>query len=182
MHTFNLLPWREMRQRKHLKALAWDFSFILCVGVLITFIWMIIASQGLSTQYEHINYLKEQNDIFLKTNVQLVKLEKEKIALIGKIELLNKFAKERQQLLAVWSGLSQALPDTVYLVSIVKNKDEISLEGRAKDSKSVAQFMRALEDNPVFDRPILSNISLTGKPQAGAENTFKINVRQEGAK
>ncbi|WP_192484428.1 MULTISPECIES: PilN domain-containing protein [Cysteiniphilum] len=182
MHNFNLLPWREMRQKKHLKSLALDFGFVVLVGVVITFIWLIIASKGLSNQYARNEYLRTQNVDFLKNNAELVKLEKEKLELIRKIELLNNLEKERQKVLGVWFGLSQTLPDTAYLISIEKNKNELLLEGRAENSKAVAQFMRALEDSPEFDRPTLANISLIGKPGFGAENAFKISVKQEVTK
>ncbi|WP_116963304.1 PilN domain-containing protein [Fastidiosibacter lacustris] len=176
MHEFNLLPWRQICQKRHLQALLFDLIFVALIGVLITIIWVIIASQGLSNQYKRNNYLKEQTTVYAKENARIVKLEEEKIALLGKIELLNNLETERQRVLSVWSGLSSALPTSVYLTSIHKNKNELSFEGRAEHSKAVAQLMRALENDPTFDRPVLSNISLIGKPGYGAENAFKITV------
>ena len=177
MHQFNLLPWRKIQHKKHLKSLILDYGFVVFIGVIIIFIWLLIASKGLSNQYERNNYLKAQNAVFAKTNLQLVKLEKEKIEFLRKIKLLNTLEGERQKILSVWAGLSHAMPESVYLVSIDKNKNELSLEGRAENSKSVAQFMRLLENDPVFDRPTLSNISLIGKPGFGSESAFKISVK-----
>jgi type IV pilus assembly protein PilN len=63
--------------------------------------------------------------------------------------------------------LVRAIPDGVFLTSLVKNGEMLSIDGITESANRVSAFMRQLDDSPWFAEPNLK--SVTNDPKFGEQ-------------
>jgi type IV pilus assembly protein PilN len=74
-----------------------------------------------------------------------------------KLEIIDQLQKGRFRSLMTLNEIAQVIPKNVWLTSIKDKSEEIGLEGLAESNKAVANFMRMLDQSPLF-----SNVKLLG--------------------
>lgn len=177
MVRINLLPWRdELRKKKQQ-----DFVSGIGAGVLVTCFFLIIV-------YMHIEGLKEyqgrrnkmiQDEIaVLDKKIQEIKdIEEKKNKLLTKIEVIQKLQESRPEVVHLFDELAKTTPEGVYLTKFTQNGMTLTLEGKAESNARVSAFMRAIDNSPWLNSPVLGVIKGQGKNNQEM-NDFTLTAKQ----
>jgi len=173
MIRINLLPYRtERRQNQILQHLAILIGVILIAGVSVLVVDLYKTSELTALEDEFSN-LKTQNDV-LKIKIGKIKdLDKLRADVERKLELVDTLQEGRFHSLITLNGLSEVIPENVWLTNIVDSEGQQSINGFGDSNKAVANFMRALDQSPLFTNVNLKTISRT---QAGSVPVRKFNL------
>ena len=150
MIRVNLLPYRpERRKNKILQHLGWLFGSVIAVATLLMFVNMYGNGQLADLQTEF-GQLQAQNLVLKKKIGKIRNLDKLRIDVERKLSLVDKLQEGRFETLRTLSGLSEVIPENVWLSSIVDKSNQLKLVGFGESNKAVANFMRSLDKSPLF--------------------------------
>lgn len=159
MIRINLLPYRaERRQRQILQHIS------VTIGALGLVILLAVASHiantmilsNLKNQYAD---LVTQDRLLLKKIGKIKDLDKLRADVERKLKLVDTLQHGRFRSLEMLIALSKAIPENVWLTGIVDKSGSLQLSGLGESNKAVANFMRALDQSPLFTNVRLRVIS-----------------------
>jgi type IV pilus assembly protein PilN len=159
MIRINLLPYRAERRLnqilQHIAALLLVIS-ITGLGIFIADLW---KSSELTTLEDEFAELKSQNDI-LRIKIGKIKdLDKLRADVERKLALVDELQMGRFHSLVSLSGLAGLIPENVWLSNIKDSGGSLSISGMGESNKAVANFMRALDESPLFANVSLQTIA-----------------------
>jgi len=150
MIRINLLPYRsERRKSKILQHLGWLFGLVTLVAALLAFVNMYGNGQMADLQTEF-GQLQAQN-LILKNKIGNIRnLDKLRVDVERKLALVDELKQGRFEALKTLTGLSEVIPENVWLQSITDQAGKLKIAGSGESNKAVANFMRALDQSPLF--------------------------------
>jgi len=167
MAKINLLPWREeYRQEKKKEFITQIFGFCLLVG-LCSYVWITSVDSAIDNQKQR-NKLLEDEIVLLDAQVkEIQELKKKRSELIARMKVIQDLQGTRPTVVRFFDELVRAIPDGVFLTSLVKNGEMLSIDGITESANRVSAFMRQLDDSPWFAEPNLK--SVTNDPKFGEQ-------------
>ncbi|MES0371052.1 MAG: PilN domain-containing protein [Mariprofundaceae bacterium] len=164
MIRINLLPYRtERRQSQILQHIAILMGMILSISTVLFFVDLYKTSE-LTTLEDEFSSLKAQNDVLKKKIGKIRNLDKLRADVERKLALVDKLQEGRFNSLVSLNGLAEVIPENVWLTSITDSAGALAISGLGESNKAVANFMRALDQSPLFANINLKTIART---QAG---------------
>lgn len=161
MIRINLLPYRaQRRQRQILQHLA-VFLGVIFVTSITLFFADVVKTSELTSLEDEFSSLKAQNNILKKKIGKIRNLDKLRADVERKLELIDRLQEGRFHSLESLSGLAEAIPENVWLTIISDSNGILTISGLAESNKAVANFMRALDQSPLFAKISLKTISRT---------------------
>jgi len=150
MIRINLLPYRNaLRQRQILQHIAVALG-VVALAVVISLGMHIYASSTLSGLQDDLAQLRHRNQVLSKKIGEIRNLDKLRADVQRKLKLVDQLQHGRFRTLETLISLSRAIPENVWLLTITDSGGEIRLTGLGESNKAVANFMRALDQEPVF--------------------------------
>ncbi|MDX1604971.1 MAG: PilN domain-containing protein [Candidatus Competibacterales bacterium] len=174
----NLIPWREeRRQRKHRNFMGvMVFTLILSgLGVLGAHLYMVDL---ISYQEQRNQMLRNEIARINRVQREIDELQKTEVRLISRLEAIKSLQQSRPDKVVALDTLVRLLPPDVYIQSFNFQGNRITLRGDARLNNVVSDFMRELEQSPVFGEPSLSVVS---SEQVGPDvpvSNFELSVSQ----
>ncbi len=155
MIRVNLLPYRPaLRRQQILQHIGAALGVLALAGVLsLGAHWM--ASSELSDLQEEYAQLKAQNQMLQKKIGKIRNLDALRADVERKLKLVDQLQQGRFFSLETLHEISQRIPENVWLTKIVNQGDTVTLDGLGESPKAVANFMRELDESPLF-----SNVQL----------------------
>lgn len=151
MIRINLLPFRLARKKENIRRQVSVF-FLSLVLIILALVWVFVQlnnelfrtqNEVAQVRAESLKY-KEEADKVSRIKKNLAILE-DKLAIV---ETLKRRKNEQQILL---EQLAQRLVKTkMWLSSVAADAQTVSLKGVAFDNPTIAEFMRNLENSPMF--------------------------------
>jgi type IV pilus assembly protein PilN len=165
MIRINLLPYRaERRQKQILQHLGAALGALaLAVLISVTMHWM--ATSKLSDLQDEFGRLQAQNHALMKEIGKIKDLDKLRADVERKLKLVDQLQRGRFRSLNTFVELAKVIPENVWLTSVTDTGKEIKLTGLGESNNAVANFMRALDNSPIFSNVRLQVITRT---QVGA--------------
>ncbi|MDX8397890.1 MAG: PilN domain-containing protein [Mariprofundaceae bacterium] len=152
MIRINLLPYRpERRQKQILHHISATFGTIAIVAAALFMLNIYITSQLTDLQTEY-SQLQTENRILMKKIGKIRNLEKLRVDVESKLDLVDELQQGRFESLNTLHELAKLIPENVWLVSVVDNAGKLKFNGFAESNKAVANFMRALDQSAIFDQ------------------------------
>jgi len=159
MIRINLLPYRpERRQKQILEHLVWLFGAIASVVVLM-FMLNMYGNGQLNGLQDEFATIQAQNRELKKKIGKIRNLDKLRVEVERKLALVDELQQGRYESLNTLYRLARLIPENVWLSSIVDNAGQLKFHGFAESNKAVANFMRALDESPLFDNIDLNVIT-----------------------
>jgi len=186
MIRINLLPYRpERRKNQILQHLGWLFGSVALVAALLMFVSMYGNGQLTDLQAEF-GQLQAQNIVLKKKIGKIRNLDKLRVDVERKLSLVDELQKGRFESLENLFWLSKAVPENVWLTSIVDNSGQFKVSGLGESNKAVANFMRSLDQAPLFGDILLQGIvrkEADGVPVRNFNMTFsRLTESSQGGK
>ena len=175
MIRINLLPYRPERQKRLiLEHLSWLFGVILSVSALL-FMANVYANSELTDLQDEFSQLRSQNVILMKKIGKIKNLDRLRVDVEKKLALVDTLQEGRFETLSMLNELATVIPANVWLSSVVDNGAQLKFAGFGESNKAVANFMRALDQSPVFGNIALQVIQrqdIGGAPVRGFSMTL----------
>ena len=158
MVQINLLPWKEQERQVELVI----FSLKLLVSALAALFCVFLCHVYFD---QVIHYRQKRNDFLQaelnQTQVELAALEKQQeqeTALLDKMHFIINLRNQNYKIVRLLDALAVLTSPTVSLTKIIRDKDNITLEGVAQSDIEITLFMKNLARSSIFDEPVLTGI------------------------
>lgn len=158
MIRINLLPHRvEKRQARQVQFIALSVISIVLGGILVGMVQVAISTQ-ISYQERRNTYLKQETAILDKQIAEIKKLREQTQSLLARKNVVESLQSTRSDVVHLLDQMLRILPDGVYLKTLKQSGTRISLVGYSQSNARISTLMRAVEDSPWLDTPLLVEI------------------------
>ncbi|NNM60418.1 MAG: pilus assembly protein PilN [Legionellales bacterium] len=158
MININLLPWRTLREKERQR----EFVFLLSVAiVLCIFICLIIhtfIARQLSKQLAVNDYFSQQIAVVDLQIAEVTVIKQQKNDLLRRLEIIQALETSRVLLVSMFHNFANILPNGIYITSIKKDHNLITVTGKARSNQQVSQLMQNIDTSPSFSDPVLTEI------------------------
>lgn len=168
MARINLLPWRQEereRRNKEFNVLAVVVAAMAIVAVLVA---MTYLNRDLSNQLEANQLIVDQNtqlDVALK---EIEGLEQQRDEMVARMKVIQDLQGRRSVPVRIWDDIARAVPPAMYLTSMKREGDTITLVGYADNNTVVTQLVSNLDRSPWLADSRIPQITTTaGNYQQG---------------
>ncbi len=157
MIRINLIPYRVARQQQQIGQHLGNFIGIIVLAGVLSMGAHMMASAQLDDLKVEATQLTAKNQELKEKIGKIEHLDALRVEVERKLEIIDQLQKGRFRSLMTLNEIAQVIPKNVWLTSIKDKSEEIGLEGFAESNKAVANFMRMLDQSPLF-----SNVKLLG--------------------
>ena len=158
MMRINLLPHRaEKRHARQVQFIAFSVISLVLGGLLVGFVQVAIGTQ-ISYQERRNTYLKQETAILDKQIEEIKKLREQTQSLLARKNVVESLQSTRSDVVHLLDQMLRILPDGVYLKSLKQTGNRIALIGLSQSNARISTLMRAIEDSPWLDTPVLVEI------------------------
>ncbi|OIP98506.1 MAG: hypothetical protein AUK35_11150 [Zetaproteobacteria bacterium CG2_30_46_52] len=151
MIRINLLPHRESFRKQQIV----EYIIVLAVAVALTVMAIVgvdsSSTEDLVTLESESQSLKAQNTRLSKKIGELKNLDSLRKEVEGKLAIVDELQAGRFRSFTTLVAISEGLPSNTWITEIMDNGKLISLSGFGESSKSIANFLRFLENSELFD-------------------------------
>lgn len=175
MAKINLLPWRQVyREEKKREFLGIIFGVGL-VAAFAAYLWVSSVQSAIENQNAR-NQLLNQEITKLDAQVkEISEIKKVRDDLLARIKVITDLEGTRPVIVRYFDELARAIPDGVWVSSVERKGNILTIEGVAESYNRVASFMRNLESSDWYASPSLSSVQAA--PAEGEDaSTFKMTV------
>jgi fimbrial assembly len=180
MARINLLPWRK--EQRELRNKEFNLLLIATAGlaILATILILSLLSRELTNQQNANQRIEDANaqlDVALKS---IEDLDAQREQMLSQMKVIQDLQGRRSVPVRVWDNIARAVPkDTMYLVSIKREGDVITLSGFAANPNIVANLVRNLNASEWLDGSAV--VSIKSKIEA-YQNTPSQQVVSAGVR
>jgi len=180
MPRVNLLPWREADRKRRRQEFM--FSIVAAIGsaALVTLAGRGLMAGAISHQETRNRALETQITALEKQIEEINGLEKQKQALIARMEIIETLQRSRPEIVHVFDELVRVLPEGVYLTYLKQSGPRIEMRGIAQSSTRVSTFMRNIDSSEWLADPSLQVVETKGRDDGrGAQFTLFATQRKQ---
>jgi type IV pilus assembly protein PilN len=189
MININLLPWRIQLQKEKQREFIFLVLISLGISIFLCLIAHIYLARQLSKQTNVNNYLLQQISVVDQQITEVNAIKQQKNDLIRRLYIIHQLQSSRVELVEMFNNFVNILPSGIYITSIKKHDNLVTIDGQARSNQQVSQLMKNIDASSSFSSPILTEIQdNTGNTQAPKSTidevyplSFELQVRQEGA-
>ncbi len=176
MAKINLLPWRVKYREEKKKEFIGVMAGVAIVAVGIAFLWVSHMNSKVDYQQQRNQMLQQEIAELDKQVAEISALQEQREELLSLMELIRNLEGTRSVIVHHFDELVRALPDGVYLTSVSRENDTMSISGFAESNNRVSSFMRNLDASEWYDAPNLSSVEAA--PEEGEQaNAFQMRVK-----
>ncbi len=174
MAKINLLPWREeYRLEKKKEFYTQLFGLGVLVGLSLL-LWYSSVENAIERQNQR-NKLIEDEIVLLDGQVkEIQELKKKRAELISRMKVIQDLQGTRPTIVRYFDELVRSVPDGIFINSLVRTGDFISIEGITESTNRVSTFMRQLDESPWFAEP---NLKYQTKEAKFGEQAAKFSLQ-----
>ena len=181
MANINLLPWRVTYREEKKKQFIAIMLIVLALAGAVAFMWISQANGRVDHQRERNQMLEREIAELDKKVAEIKQLQQKREELLELMELIRNLEGTRSVIVHHFDDLVRAIPDGVYLTSLEREGELMSMQGMAESNNRVSSFMRNLDASPWYSEPNLSSVEVA--PEAGGQaNAFAMTVKTVVAK
>lgn len=158
MMRINLLPHREKkRQARKVQFIALSIISLMSGMLLMGFVHLVMSAK-ISYQERRNAYLKQEITILDKQIEEIKKLREQTESLLARKNVVEGLQSTRADVVHLLDQMLRILPDGVYIKSLKQTGKRIDMTGFAQSNARVSTLMRAIEDSPWLDTPVLIEV------------------------
>lgn len=170
----NLLPWRERQREQRHRHFCFALAGMALIGIAV--------GVGVNHHYASAEQSQEQRNAYIVEQIRQLEgdvhsfLEQaaRRDALHDQLQVLSELQQGRAQTVKVLRGLTESLVDGVHYVELRRQGNQLYLEGRAENSRQLAEQLRALSAAPIFFEPVLAEV----EAEEGEQHRFSLGMTQ----
>ncbi|MGN0920439.1 MAG: PilN domain-containing protein [Cellvibrio sp.] len=184
MAKINLLPWRQAYREQKRREFIVVLALVAGAALVAAFLWKSNYEAKIENQNARNQLLQKEIAILDKQVQEIAKLKKTRDDLLARIRVIQGLEGTRPLIVRYFDELVRIVPDGLWITSLDKKGNTISVEGVAESYNRIAGFMRNIDDSEWFTGHNLT--SVVASPRDGEQaNSFKmtfLSVEPEQAK
>ncbi|MFG6177361.1 PilN domain-containing protein [Halomonas sp. THAF12] len=169
----NLLPWREARRQRRSKRFYLSLGLAALVGLGGGYAVTWHYEQQLIAQQQRHDLIRRRTAELDRDILTVSQYEAQVEDLARRLEVFQRLQFGRPQTVHVFNALAASLEEGVHYSRLSRQGDQLRLVGMAEDNRHVSDQLRGLENSPVFDVPVLSEVET-----AEGQRRFALTVGQ----
>lgn len=147
MARINLLPWREeARERKNKEFITQVVLILLLSAAVALAVWYYFDNQ-LTEQQRANDLVSQENQRLDGVLTEIETLEQRREDIISRMKVIQDLQGTRPIPVRVWDDLARAMPEALYLTSLKREGNLITLNGRADNPNVVSNLIRNLDNS-----------------------------------
>ncbi len=167
MAKINLLNWREdFRQEKKQEFIRQTVLVCIIAGI-VAFAWVSIVNSSIENQNARNQLVKDELVVLDKQVKEIQELKRKREELISRMRVIQDLQGTRPIIVRYFDEFVRAVPDGVFVLSMVRKGQTITLDGVAESNSRVASLMRNIDNSLWFDESNLK--SVTADPAYGEQ-------------
>lgn len=177
MARINLLPWRdELRQEKKKEFFTVLIGF--CVlGLLCGYVWVSTVQGSIDDQMSRNNRLQKEIQALEAQVVEIKNLKQRRAELLDRMKVIQDLQYTRPVIVHYFDEIARAVPKGVYLTTLKRTGNNISIEGAAESYNRISSLLRNLEESEWFENANMSTIDEQEDKESGtAVQRFRMTV------
>jgi type IV pilus assembly protein PilN len=151
MIRINLIPYREELRKKQIIEHVIVFVGVILVTVLFLAVVDAWKTAALTDMQQEKMSLQARNKALTKKIGELKDLDSLRKNVEKKLQIVDELQEGRFKTLVTLNKLAESIPESVWLTKLSEKKGSVSVAGFAESSQAVAAFMRALQEQDVFE-------------------------------
>lgn len=177
MIRINLLPTKKTKKAAVVeKRLLYGAAGFIGIVLVFVFLWMSLNSKisALEEEKAHAQQIADE----LKTQIQDVQnFEKDRKALEEKITIIEGLRKQQGVPVRMLDDLSAAVPDGLWLVSMVESGGKINIDGSAFSNDDIVAFVNNLKASSNFTDVLLNESVMESSSAVARLYRFKVALQ-----
>ncbi|WP_045857376.1 PilN domain-containing protein [Teredinibacter purpureus] len=176
MAQINLLPWREEHRREKKKEFLTQLGGVCLLAIGVAYLWVQAVDGAIATQNTRNSMLNTEIGLLEKQVSEIKDLKKKRRELLDRMKVIQDLEGKRSIIVHYFDEFAKSVPDGVYITTLSKNGNIISIDGVSESTNRVSTFMRQLDDSEWFADPNLK--SVVAAPQHGSQaSTFQMQLK-----
>ena len=173
MPHINLLPWREHQREKQKQRYLMVLAFVALSALgLMQGIGMVI-DQLIANQNGRNQYMQRQIAVLDIKIAKIKDIRESKQALEQRIALIEQLQASRNIAPQVMDELVKLVPNGIAFRHLKRSNNQLQIEGISESNNRLSEFMRRIEQSPVFIEGELSSI-VAGVTENEMGSNFKL--------
>ncbi len=141
-YEINLLP-RSIRRRQMLN------SYLMYGGIVFFILSLLVVPVSkLAGQKRHLSKIESRIEGISHQADDLIRLREESRQILDRMEAMAEMKKAQHPALNILSELTESIPESAWLMSLVLSNKEVTIQG---DAESATSVMEAVENSPMFN-------------------------------
>ncbi len=180
MIRINLLPFRAARKKENIRRQVFIFVSLLVLIALALVYYNMHLGRKVADLQEKVDQTRTELNRTMRAAKKVDRIKKEIDTLEKKMEIISKLEKGRTAPVEFVEEMSRLIvADKMWLTRLDEDATTVDMGGLALDNKTVAVFMRRLEQSPLFASVDLQQLQQTETEQVNLKS-FKINCKKAG--
>jgi len=180
MIRINLLPFRAARKKENIRRQVFIFVSLFVLIALVLFYYNMILNGKISRLQAKVDETRTELNQTMKAAKEVDRIQKQIATLEKKLEIIAQLEQNRTAPVEFVEEMSRLIvADKMWLTLLEEESQSVTMEGFALDNKTVAVFMRRLEQSPLFASVDLQLLEQTSKDEVNLKR-FDIQCRKAG--
>lgn len=158
MGNINFYDWRTEKKEETAKINQAFLFLCLVFAVALCFALFMGKNKELEKNIAAKKYIEKQEEIMENTKKEIESIKDSKKLIIEKINVIKDLQKERPILVYSLDELTTSIPENVYLTSLSREEQNITLKGIALSNSDIGVFIENIENTKTFDSPKIVDI------------------------
>jgi type IV pilus assembly protein PilN len=173
MAKINLLGWREEFRREKKQDFITHTAFVCILAGIAAFVWVSLVNSAIDNQNNRNKLLKDELIVLDKQVKEIQELKRKREELISRMRVIQDLQGTRPVIVRYFDEFVRAIPDGVFILSMVRKDNTITLDGIAESNPRVASLMRNIDNSAWFQD---SNLKSVTADQAYGEQAVRFSV------
>lgn len=176
MSNINLLPWRDQLRQERKRIFLGYLALVALLGLMAVALWIHLVDLRIETQQARNTVLTREISALDAQVKEIHELKKRREQVLARMRVIQELQANRPDVVQVFDELVRVIPPGVYLESLSRQGNNISLVGYAESNNRISGFMRSLESSTKFQEPNLTQV--TADRRLGEQgNRFDLRVK-----
>lgn len=175
----NLLPWREQRRLRKTRRFKQGLLLMLLLGLLVGWGIAQYEKSMVRAGQARLALIQRETDTLTRDIQEMRDFRQLRERMLKQIDLIGELQSSRPLTIRVLDQLTATLVDGVHYTELSRRGSRLELSGVATSNRQVSDQMRALDNSPAFDIPLLSDVQSAEGPTAAKR--FHMSVDEHPA-
>ncbi len=158
MARINLLPWRQEERERRNKEFITLVVAVTLLALLAAFASWSYFNNQLEEQRDANALIEQENTRLDKVLVEIDSLEQRREDIISRMQVIQDLQGRRPVPVRLWDDLANAIPSALYLTTLKREGDVLTLTGLADNPNIVSSLIRNLDSSQWMGNSAVSNI------------------------
>ena len=158
MARINLLPWRQEERARRNKEFMTLVVAVTLLGLLSAFATWSYFNNQLQDQRDANALIEQENSRLDAALTEIDTLEHRREDIIARMQVIQDLQGRRPVPVRLWDDIAKAIPPALYLTSLKREGDLITLIGFADNPNVVSSLIRSLDNSQWMGNSAVRNI------------------------